>query len=195
MNHAPREALKVVAYGVYRSVHLDAMATRRGQAYVLNLHRVHPDPSSYSPPIHPDDLDWLIGRLRRLGTFVSVEEVSSRRVPAKARLFALSFDDEYDDFLSHALPVIASHGVPVNLNVVGSSLVSGLRSGMRGSMTPWAATAPAWPGRSTRYSLSSLVTWRRCHRRRSAPGSSPTFGPSPLRSASPCSTASRRSRA
>lgn len=125
MKRFVREAGKALGYGAYRSLHLERLLARRGVASVLNLHRVHPEPSPYWPPMRPDDLDWLITRLRTVGAFVGIDEISAHPVPPRARLFALSFDDGYDDFTSHALPVIAAHGVPVNLNVVGSSLDRG----------------------------------------------------------------------
>jgi len=120
-----REFGKSVAYRVFDLAHLEHLATRRGVAHIMNLHRVHPEPSPYWPPIHPDDLDWLIGRLKRLGTFVDLREVVAAPVIDRARIFALSFDDGYADYLEFALPVLEAHGVPSNLNVIADSVLSG----------------------------------------------------------------------
>ena len=120
-----REFGKSVAYRVFDLAHLEHLATRRGVAHIMNLHRVHPEPSPYWPPIHPDDLDWLIRRLKRLGTFVDIREVAAVPVIDRARIFALSFDDGYADYLEFALPVLESHGVPSNLNVIADSVLSG----------------------------------------------------------------------
>lgn len=77
--------------------------------------------SPFWPPIHPDQLDWLICRLKRVGSFVDVRDLASTRVPATERVFVLSFDDGYSDFLQHALPVIESHGISSNLDIVAES--------------------------------------------------------------------------
>jgi len=121
-----RELLKSATYGVFSSAHLEFLVARRGTGFVLNLHRVHPDASPFWPPIHPDHLDWLIGRLKRVGHFVDIRELASTPVPTTERVFVLSFDDGYSDFLQHALPVIESHGVPSNLNIVAESTSTGL---------------------------------------------------------------------
>lgn len=120
-----REFGKWVAYRVFDLAHLEHLAARRGVGHIMNLHRVHPEPSPYWPPIHPDDLDYLIGRLKRLGTFVDLREVAAAPVIDRARIFALSFDDGYADYLEFALPVLESHGVPSNLNVIADSVLSG----------------------------------------------------------------------
>ena len=121
-----REALKSAVYGAFSSAHLEFFAARRGTGHVLNLHRVHPDASPFWPPIHPDQLDWLIGRLKHVGSFVDIKELASIPVPATERIFVLSFDDGYADFLQYALPVIESHGVPSNLNIVAQPTLTGL---------------------------------------------------------------------
>ena len=121
-----REALKSAAYGAFSSAHLEFFAARRGTGHVLNLHRVHPDASPFWPPIHPDQLDWLIGRLKHVGSFVDIKELASIPVPATERIFVLSFDDGYADFLQYALPVIESHGIPSNLNIVAQPTLTGL---------------------------------------------------------------------
>ena len=121
-----RELFKSAAYGAFSSAHLEFLVARRGTGHVLNLHRVHPGASPFWPPIHPDQLDWLIGRLKHVGSFVDVRELASIPVPATERVFVLSFDDGYADFLQHALPVIESHGIPSNLNIVAQSTLTGL---------------------------------------------------------------------
>ena len=120
-----RELGKRFAYHTFDLARLEHLFAQRGVGQVLSLHRVHPDPSPYWPPIHPDQLDWLISRLKRLGTFVEIGELSSTRVHAHARIFALTFDDGYADFVEYGLPVLASHNVPSNLNVVAESAMTG----------------------------------------------------------------------
>lgn len=120
-----REWVKSVAYGAISLGHLEFLLTRRGVGHILNIHRVHPDPSPFWPPIQPDQLDWLISRLKRLGSFVDVRELSAAPVSASDRIFALSFDDGYADFAEYGLPVLESHEVPSNLNVVAESVLTG----------------------------------------------------------------------
>jgi len=64
--------------------------------------------------------------LKRVGSFVDVRDLASTPVPATERVFVLSFDDGYSDFVQHALPVIKSHGIPSNLNIVAESTLTGL---------------------------------------------------------------------
>jgi peptidoglycan/xylan/chitin deacetylase (PgdA/CDA1 family) len=119
------ESIRALAFGTYAACGLDRLAAQRGHAHILNLHRVHEDLSPYWPPMHPAALDWLLNRLLRLGKIVDIQEIAARRVPSGERLFALSFDDGYADFVKYALPVLESHGVPSNLNIVVESTRSG----------------------------------------------------------------------
>jgi len=119
------EATRALAFGTYAACGLDRLGARRGHAHILSLHRVHEKPSPYWPPMHPAGLDWLLSRLLRLGKIVDIREIAARRVPSGERVFALSFDDGYADFVEYALPVLESHGVPSNLNVVVESMRSG----------------------------------------------------------------------
>lgn len=81
---------------------------------VLNLHSVAPnDPSAISPAALDRLLAWLRPRCQ-LVTFGQLDEVDSSDGPA----VVLSFDDGYRDFIEYAAPILESHGVAANQNVV-----------------------------------------------------------------------------
>ncbi len=86
------ELFKSASYGALSSAHLEFPAFRRDTEHVANLHRVHPDASPFWPPIHPDQLDWLLGQSKQVGSFVDVRELVSIPVPVTGWVFVLSFE-------------------------------------------------------------------------------------------------------
>lgn len=97
---------------------------RDGLAVVLSIHRVSPDRNDFYPPLHPRALDELLTFLEArfaLSTFASQGTAKTRGRP----LAILSFDDGFHDFVEHAMPVLARHGIAANQNVIVSSVITG----------------------------------------------------------------------
>jgi peptidoglycan/xylan/chitin deacetylase (PgdA/CDA1 family) len=93
---------------------------------VLMYHSVSsattPDPHLLR--VHPDRLDAQLRTLRRLGLRgVSLGELVRARDRGEGRrLVGLTFDDGYVDFLDHAVPVLARHGMTATVYVVAGRL-------------------------------------------------------------------------
>lgn len=95
----------------------------RGHTLVLNLHRVSPQESPYWPPLRPELFDELVGFLKRNFDVVTLADLAL--VDPKRAAVVLSFDDGYRDFLDHAAPILAAHGVRANMNVIPECVESG----------------------------------------------------------------------
>jgi peptidoglycan/xylan/chitin deacetylase (PgdA/CDA1 family) len=93
---------------------------------VLMYHSISPSrlPDPHRVRVHPGRLDRHLGLLRRLGLRgVSLAELMAARDRGEARgLVGLTFDDGYADFLEHAVPVLARHGMTATLYVVAGLL-------------------------------------------------------------------------
>jgi peptidoglycan/xylan/chitin deacetylase (PgdA/CDA1 family) len=93
---------------------------------VLMYHSV--SPSGEADPhrirVHPARLDRHLTLLRRLGLRgVSLSEVlDAQRSGETAGLVGLTFDDGYADFVEHAMPVLARHGMSATVYVVAGRL-------------------------------------------------------------------------
>jgi len=118
-------------------------------------HSVSPatTPDPYLLRVHPTMLDAQLHMLRRLrlrgvslGTLLRAHDRG-----ASARMVGLTFDDGYVDFLSHAAPVLARHGMTATVYVVSD----GWRATTTGTTAP-ASTSSAptscarWPQPGTR---------------------------------------------
>ena len=93
---------------------------------VLMYHSVSPSglPDPHRVRVHPDRLDAHLRLLRRLGLrgVPLVEVVRAHERGTAAGLVGLTFDDGYTDFLEHAMPVLARHGMTATLYVVAGRL-------------------------------------------------------------------------
>jgi peptidoglycan/xylan/chitin deacetylase (PgdA/CDA1 family) len=99
--------------------------TRRNSLTVLNFHRVAPHDGSTYAPLAPALFDDVIGFCNEafdLLTFGNLEDYRPGSRPAAI----ITFDDGYKDFVDHAMPILDRHGVRCNLNIVPSSVDSGL---------------------------------------------------------------------
>jgi peptidoglycan/xylan/chitin deacetylase (PgdA/CDA1 family) len=93
---------------------------------VLMYHSVSPatTPDPHLLRVHPQRLDAQLRALRRLGLrgvslgelFRAVDRGSARR------LVGLTFDDGYNDFLDHAVPVLERHGMTATVYMVAGRL-------------------------------------------------------------------------
>jgi peptidoglycan/xylan/chitin deacetylase (PgdA/CDA1 family) len=93
---------------------------------VLMYHSISPSsaPDPYRVRVRPDRLDAHLRLLRRLGLRgVSLGELVDAADSGAADGFVgLTFDDGYTDFLTHAAPVLARHGMTATLYVVAGRL-------------------------------------------------------------------------
>jgi peptidoglycan/xylan/chitin deacetylase (PgdA/CDA1 family) len=85
-------------------------------------HSISPSrqPDPHRVRVHPDRLDRHLRLLRALGLRgVSLGELlAAHDRGASDRLVGLTFDDGYTDFVDHAAPVLARHGMTATLYVV-----------------------------------------------------------------------------
>jgi peptidoglycan/xylan/chitin deacetylase (PgdA/CDA1 family) len=93
---------------------------------VLMYHSISPSrlPDPHRVRVHPARLASHLRLLRRLGLRgVSLHELlQACQRGAAAGLVGLTFDDGYTDFLDHAVPVLARHGMTGTLYVVAGQL-------------------------------------------------------------------------
>lgn len=93
---------------------------------VLMYHSICPAdrPDPHRVRVTPDRLDRHLRLLRRLGLRgVSLAELlDARQRGDGAGLVGLTFDDGYADFVEHAVPVLARHGMTATLYVVAGLL-------------------------------------------------------------------------
>lgn len=93
---------------------------------VLMYHSISPSqlPDPHRVRVHPARLDGHLRLLRRLGLRgVPLRElVAAHDRGSAAGLVGLTFDDGYVDFLDHAVPVLARHGMSATLYVVAGRL-------------------------------------------------------------------------
>lgn len=99
-----------------------------GIGAILTLHHVRPARAGAFQPnrlleVTPDFLESVIVRLHRLGVeFISLDAMHARLSERAAgrRFVCLTFDDGYEDNLTHAYPVLQRHGVPFAIYVASS---------------------------------------------------------------------------
>lgn len=93
---------------------------------VLMYHSISPSrqPDPHHLRVHPARLDRHLRLLRRLGLRgVSLRELLAAYDRGRAAgLVGLTFDDGYVDFLDHAVPLLARHGMTATLYVVPGRL-------------------------------------------------------------------------
>ncbi|WP_448625842.1 polysaccharide deacetylase family protein [Geodermatophilus sp. URMC 64] len=93
---------------------------------VLMYHSISPatGPDPHALRVHPDRLDqqltWL--RRRRLRGVSVAEWLAAVDRGDAARLVALTFDDGYRDFVEHAMPLLARHGMTASVYIVADKL-------------------------------------------------------------------------
>ncbi len=112
--------LSALSFG---GLHRLAPRAVRGVGVILTLHRVRPfvpQLPGYAPnallEITPEFLDAALARLRELGfEFVSLTEAVRRLSSSGPRFVALAFDDGYQDFVDHALPILERHQAPATM--------------------------------------------------------------------------------
>ena len=94
-----------------------------GCTTILNLHRVAPDDGSDYRPLHPNLFDELLSFVKKEFSVVTIAELSES---ARQPKLVLSFDDGYRDFVTHAVPILAKHGLKANQNIIPKCVDTGL---------------------------------------------------------------------
>jgi peptidoglycan/xylan/chitin deacetylase (PgdA/CDA1 family) len=93
---------------------------------VLMYHSVSPStgPDPHLLRVSPDRLDQQLTTLRRLGLRgVSLAELVDAYDQGRGRrMVGLTFDDGYADFLEHAVPVLARHGMTATVYMVAGRM-------------------------------------------------------------------------
>lgn len=106
---------------------MDSSATPLPRApRVLMYHSISPStaPDPHALRVHPDRLDRQLAYLRRRGLrgVSAVEWLIAVDRGRAGRLVVLTFDDGYRDFVEHAMPILARHGMTASVYVVTGKL-------------------------------------------------------------------------
>jgi peptidoglycan/xylan/chitin deacetylase (PgdA/CDA1 family) len=114
------------AAGILSTLRFDAVLAlriRRSRSLaILNLHRVSPNRNAFYGPLHPDVLDEVIRRLKELLPIYSLRDLAT--TSPKEGGVVLSFDDGYEDFFEHAVPVLAAHNIRANQNIIPETILT-----------------------------------------------------------------------
>ncbi|HKP33753.1 MAG TPA: polysaccharide deacetylase family protein [Sphingomicrobium sp.] len=94
-----------------------------GVTTILNLHRVGPDDRSSYRPLPAPLFDELLRFVTREFAVVTFAELGE---PARKPKLIVSFDDGYQDFVTHAAPILKKHGVRANQNLIPKCVETGL---------------------------------------------------------------------
>ncbi len=118
---------------------LESLASN-GILTVLNLHRIEDREEgpyrSLTPRLFEEWLTWL----KTVFTIVTFAELGASP-PAGKPLLVLSFDDGYKDFVETVAPILESHGLRANLNIIPDCVESGLPP-MNGLLQDFISAAP-----------------------------------------------------
>lgn len=98
---------------------------RAGALTILNFHRVDDDRSSAYEGMAPKIFDELVGWLKGQFEIVTFAELKSAGHTKRPKLI-LSFDDGYKDFITTVVPILDSHRVRANQNIIPACVESGL---------------------------------------------------------------------
>ena len=95
-------------------------------AKMLMYHSISPvvEDDPHSIRVRPETFDRHLAHLRRRGLRgVSMTEwLAAARRGEASRLVALTFDDGYRDFIDHAMPILARHGMSGTVYVVAGKI-------------------------------------------------------------------------
>lgn len=122
-----RTHAKAAFFSALKRLDVDSRIQRRlsvaDNTMVLNFHRVSPESNPFWSPMSPAVLDDLLGYLSRTFSILSLSDLDNGERDRPA--VVLSFDDGYGDFVEHAMPILAKHGVRANLNVIPQCVETG----------------------------------------------------------------------
>jgi len=97
---------------------------RDGRIAVLNFHRVSPERNPFADPLDPKLFDELVRFLAKNCRVATPTDPAPDADDPRATV-VVSFDDGCLDFMEHAAPVLARHGVRANHNVIGECVATG----------------------------------------------------------------------
>jgi peptidoglycan/xylan/chitin deacetylase (PgdA/CDA1 family) len=140
-----RDSLKPA---VFRALQVDWIANLKARALassgaltILNLHRVSDAQGEGYVAMTPSLFDELIAWLKQRFTLVAFHDLATFVPNAKPPLI-LSFDDGYKDFIEVVVPILESHRVVANQNIVAIAVECG-RPPMNVELQDFIAAAPA----------------------------------------------------
>lgn len=114
-------------HGLYRSGVGHILMKRRRKAQkvpVLLFHRVAPGSDPFWPPLHPESFRRILSFFKKHYRFLPLEELyGGSQIPTDAAF--ITFDDAFQDFEDHALPILKELGLPATLFVPSGSIDSG----------------------------------------------------------------------
>lgn len=93
---------------------------KSAQITILSLHRISPERDVFFDPIDPIVFKQLLGYIKKHYEVISFNEIPLCQNKSKKPLLILSFDDGYYDFYEYALPVLRSHDLVSNHNIVNT---------------------------------------------------------------------------
>lgn len=101
--------------------------TQLRSAVILLYHRVSPDPDPFYPPIQPDAFRRHLELLRSNYTILHLNELVARLQSGRSLrgCCAITFDDGFGDFLTHAYPILLELNIPVTHFVTTQGLITG----------------------------------------------------------------------
>lgn len=99
----------------------------REAAVILLFHRVNPNADGIYPPLPPNQFEEYCAFLSRSLHVLPLHELVERMDAGKSikRCCAITFDDGYRDFLTHAYPILEAYGLPVTHFLVADCLATG----------------------------------------------------------------------
>ena len=140
-----RASLKTAAFSISQADWIANLKARAlagsGALTVLNLHRVSDDLGGGYVGMTPSLFDDLVAWLKQRFSIVAFRDLATLAPNAKPPLI-LSLDDGYKDFIEVVVPILESHRVVANQNIVVSVVETG-RPPMNVELQDFIAAAPA----------------------------------------------------
>lgn len=127
-------AIKVkqfLARGLNAAINLDKLIQERRDRYVLSYHRVLPTIQAKNDGVHhslwitPESLSSQIRWMLSVGKIVDFSQLTDFTITNDRPLFALTFDDGWEDNYCYALPIIKQYQVTATIFLATEAVESG----------------------------------------------------------------------